>query len=50
MRNQINSWLAGDWIVFGTHVQHRVIVIATIAVVALLIAWFERSKRAPARP
>jgi hypothetical protein len=49
MRNQIDSWLAGDWIVLGTHVQPRVVVIAAIALVALLVFWFERPKRAPAR-
>jgi hypothetical protein len=49
MRNQIDNWLAGDWLVLGTQVQHRIIVIAAIAVMALLIAWFERPKRAPAQ-
>jgi hypothetical protein len=45
MRNQIDNWLAGDWIVLGTHVQHRVLVLAAIALMALLVAWFERPKR-----
>jgi hypothetical protein len=49
MRNQIENWLAGDWIILGTQVQHRTAVIAAIAVVALLIAWFERPKRRPRR-
>jgi len=49
MRNQIDSWLAGDWMVPGTHVHHWVVVIAAIALVALLVAWFERPKRAPVR-
>jgi hypothetical protein len=49
MRNQIHSWLAGDWIVLGTQVQNRVVVIAAIVLVALLVAWFERPKRAPAQ-
>jgi hypothetical protein len=49
MRNQIDDWLAGDWVVLGTHVQHWAVVIAAIALVALLVAWFERPKRAPTR-
>jgi hypothetical protein len=49
MRNQIDNWLAGDWVVLGTHVQHWAVVIAAIALVALIVAWFERPKRAPAR-
>jgi hypothetical protein len=48
MRNQIGHWMAGDWVVLGTQVQHRMAVIAAIAVLALLVAWFERPKRAPA--
>jgi hypothetical protein len=50
MRNQIANWLAGDWVVLGAQVQHRMVVIAAIAVVALLVAWFERPKRGPGRP
>jgi hypothetical protein len=49
VRNEIANWLAGDWIVLGTHVQHKVVVIAAIALVTLLVAWLERPKRAPAR-
>ena len=50
MRNQIHDWLAEDWIVLGTQVQHRLVVIAAIALVALLVAWFERPNRTPGRP
>jgi hypothetical protein len=49
MRNQIDSWLAGDWVVLGTHVPHWVVTIGALILVALLVAWFERPKRAPAR-
>jgi hypothetical protein len=49
MRNQIGNWLAGDWVVLGTQVQHRMVVLAAIAVVALLVAWLERPKRGPGR-
>jgi hypothetical protein len=49
MRNQIQNWLAGDWLVLGTQVQHRVVVLAAIAVVAFLVAWFERPKRVSGR-
>jgi hypothetical protein len=45
MPNQIDDWLAGDWVVLGTHVQHRVVVIAAIALAALLVAWLEHPKR-----
>jgi hypothetical protein len=50
MRNQIHNWLDGDWIVLGTQVQNRTLVIAVIALAALLIAWFERPRPAAARP
>jgi len=50
MRNQMDSWLVGDWVVLGAHVPHWVAVIAGLIVVALLVAWFERPRRAPARP
>ena len=46
MSNQIHNWLDGDWIVLGTKVQNRMVVIAAIVLVALLVAWFERPKRA----
>ena len=46
MSNQIHNWLDGDWIVLGTQVQNRMVVIAAIVLVALLVAWFERPKRA----
>jgi disulfide bond formation protein DsbB len=49
MRNQIDNWLAGDWVVLGTNVQHWVLVLAAIVLVALLVAWFERPRRAPGR-
>jgi len=47
MRHQTDSWLIGDWVVFGAHVPHWAIVIAGLIVVALLVAWFERPKRTP---
>ena len=47
MRNQIDNWLAGDWVVLGTHVQHWVVALAAIALVALIVAWLERPKRTP---
>jgi hypothetical protein len=47
MRHQADSWLVGDWVVFGAHVLHWAIVIAGLIVAALLVAWFERHK--PAR-
>jgi hypothetical protein len=50
MRNPIQSWLAADWIILGTQLQHRLVVIAVIAAVALLVAWLERPKRGLARP
>jgi hypothetical protein len=49
MHRQSDSWLVGDWVVPGTQVHHWVVVIAAIALVALLVAWFERSKQAPVR-
>jgi len=49
MRDQICSWLAGDWLALGTHVQHWAVALAAIALIALLVAWFERPKRAPAQ-
>ena len=47
MRHQADSWLVGDWVVFGARVPHWAIVIAGLIVAALLVAWFERHK--PAR-
>ena len=49
MRNQMDNFLAGDWVVLGAQVPHWTVVIGAIVVVALLVAWFERSKRVPAR-
>ena len=49
MRNQFDDWLAGDWLVLGIHVQHWMVALAAIALVAILIAWFERPKRASRR-
>jgi hypothetical protein len=49
MRNQLDGWLAGDWVVLGMHVQHWAVALAAIALVALLVAWLERSKPAPRR-
>jgi disulfide bond formation protein DsbB len=49
MRNQMESWLAGHWVVLGAQVPHWAVVIGAIIVVALLVAWFERPKRGPAR-
>jgi hypothetical protein len=46
MRNQIDNWLGGDWAVLGVHVQHWAVALAAIALAALLVAWFERPKRA----
>ena len=50
MRNQVDNWLAGDWAVLGAYVHHWAVVLVAIVLVALLVAWFERPKRAPARP
>jgi hypothetical protein len=50
MRNQIDNWLAGDWVVLGTHVPHWGLAIGALILVALLVAWFERPGRAVARP
>jgi hypothetical protein len=50
MRNQLDNWLAGDWVILGTQVQHWVVALAAIALIALLVAWFERPTRAPGRP
>jgi hypothetical protein len=49
MRTQVDNWLIGDWVVLGAHVPHWVAVIAALIVVALLVAWFERPRRVPAR-
>ena len=49
MHNQTDSWLFADWAIFGTSVPHWSIVIAGLVLVAVLIAWFERSNRTPAR-
>jgi hypothetical protein len=49
MRIQIDNWLVGDWVVLGAHVPYWVAVIAALIVVALLVAWFERPRRVPAR-
>ncbi|MBV8755519.1 MAG: hypothetical protein JO328_21905 [Hyphomicrobiales bacterium] len=49
MRNQFDHWLAGDWVVLGAHVQHWVVALAALALLALLVAWFERPKRTPRR-
>ncbi len=48
MHNRTDNWLAGDWLVLGAHVPHWMVALATLIVVALLIAWFERPKCAPA--
>ena len=48
MRNQIDSWLAGDWVILDTHLHHWPVVLVAIVLVALLVAWFERPQRAPA--
>ena len=44
MGHQTDSWLVGDWVVFGAHVPHWAIAIAGLIVVALVVAWFERHK------
>jgi hypothetical protein len=49
MHNRTNDWLAGDWLVLGAHIPHWVVAIGMLIVVALLVAWFERPKRVPAR-
>ena len=48
MRNEMHNWLAGDWFVLGAHVPHWMVAIGALILVALLVAWFERPKRAPA--
>jgi hypothetical protein len=49
MYDQVDKWLAGDWVLLGTHVPHWAVALAAVILVALLVAWFERPKRAPAR-
>jgi hypothetical protein len=49
MYDQVDKWLAGDWVLLGTHVPHWAVALAVIILVGLLVAWFERPKRAPAR-
>jgi hypothetical protein len=49
MHDQVDKWLAGNSVFLGMHVPHWAIVIAAIILVALLVAWFERPKRVPAR-
>jgi len=49
MYDQVDNWLAGDWALLGTHVPHWAIALAAVILAALLVAWFERPKRAPAR-
>jgi hypothetical protein len=49
MRYQTDSWLFADWAIFGTHIPHWATVIAGLVLVAVLVAWFERSNRTPAR-
>jgi quercetin dioxygenase-like cupin family protein len=49
MRNQIDNWLTGDCVVLGINIEHWVVALAAVAVVALLVAWFERPKRTPER-
>jgi hypothetical protein len=46
MGYRTDSWLVGDWVVFGAHVPHWAIVIAALIVAAFLVAWFERHKPA----
>jgi hypothetical protein len=47
MYDQVDKWLAGDWALLGTHVPHWAVALAAVILVALLVAWFERPKRAP---
>ena len=49
MYDQVDKWLAGDWMLLGTHVPHWAVALAAVILVALFVAWFERPKRAPAR-
>jgi disulfide bond formation protein DsbB len=49
MHQQTDKWLFADWAIFGTHVPHWTIAIAGLVLAALLVAWFERPKRAAAR-
>lgn len=49
MRDQVDKWLAGGWVFLGMHVPHWLIALAAIALIALLVAWFGRPERAPAR-
>jgi hypothetical protein len=49
MHDQVDKWLASDWPFLGMHVPHWLIALAAIALIALLVAWFERPERAPAR-
>jgi quercetin dioxygenase-like cupin family protein len=49
MHDQVDKWLAGDWLFLGMHVPHWLIALAAISLVALLVVWFERPQRPPAR-
>ena len=49
MYDQVDKWLAGDWVLLGTHVPHWAVALAAVILVAGLVAWFERPKRTPAR-
>jgi FtsZ-interacting cell division protein ZipA len=44
MPNQTDKLLVGDWVFLGMHVPHWLVVLAAIALVALLVAWFERPR------
>jgi hypothetical protein len=49
MYDQVDKWLAGDWVLLGAHVPHWAFALAAVILVAGLVAWFERPKRMPAR-
>jgi hypothetical protein len=49
MHDHVDKWLAGDWVLLGTHVPHWAVALAAIILVAVLVAWLERPKRATAR-
>jgi hypothetical protein len=49
MYDQVDKWLAGDWALLGTHVPHWALALAAVILVAILVAWLERPKRAPSR-